>query len=92
MTDLANRNVDILDGTGSVAFRADVGIDAGRIETIGDVPRASQEIDGQGARNGIDSVHPSRGSELRSLRKLKREYPNTPYLFVTERGGPKVTT
>ncbi len=23
-----------------------------------------------------------------ALRKLKREYPDTPYLFVTERGGP----
>ena len=39
-------------------------------------------------KNGVDSVHPLRGPELRALRKLKREYPDTPYLFVTERGGP----
>ncbi len=39
-------------------------------------------------KNGVDSVHPLRGPELRALRKLIREYPDTPYLFVTERGGP----
>ncbi len=38
-------------------------------------------------KNGVDSVHPIRGPELRALRKLKREYPETPYIFVTERGG-----
>jgi type 1 fimbriae regulatory protein FimE len=38
-------------------------------------------------KNGVDSVHPLRGPELRALRKLKREYPDTPYLCVTERGG-----
>lgn len=39
-------------------------------------------------KNGIDSVHPLRGPELRALRKLKREYPDTEYIFITERGGP----
>jgi type 1 fimbriae regulatory protein FimE len=39
-------------------------------------------------KNGIDSVHPIRGPELRALRQLKRESPDSPYLFVTERGGP----
>ncbi len=39
-------------------------------------------------KSGVDSVHPLRGPELRALRKLNREYPDTPYLFVTERGGP----
>ena len=39
-------------------------------------------------KNGIDSVHPLRGPELRALRKLQREYPNNPYIFITERGGP----
>ena len=39
-------------------------------------------------KNGIDSVHPVRGPELRALRRLKKDYPNTPYVFVTERGGP----
>jgi type 1 fimbriae regulatory protein FimB/type 1 fimbriae regulatory protein FimE len=39
-------------------------------------------------KNGVDSTHPIRGPELRALRRLKRDYPDTPYLFVTERGGP----
>ena len=39
-------------------------------------------------KNGIDSVHPLRGPELRALRKLLREYPGSAYLFITERGGP----
>jgi len=28
------------------------------------------------------------GDELRALRKLRREHPDGPFLFVTERGGP----
>ncbi len=39
-------------------------------------------------KNGVDSVHPLRGPELRALRKQLRDYPDTPYIFVTERGGP----
>jgi type 1 fimbriae regulatory protein FimE len=39
-------------------------------------------------KNGSPSVHPVRGPELRALRRLRRDYPATPYLFVTERGGP----
>lgn len=39
-------------------------------------------------KNGVDSVHPIRGPEIRALRQLKKEYPDSPYLFVTERGGP----
>lgn len=39
-------------------------------------------------KSGLDSVHPLRAPELRALRKLKREYPDSPYLFVGERGGP----
>ena len=39
-------------------------------------------------KNGIDSVHPIRGPELRALRKLERESETSPYLFITERGGP----
>jgi len=38
-------------------------------------------------KNGLASTHPIRGPELRSLRELKREYPNSPYLFVSELGG-----
>ena len=39
-------------------------------------------------KNGIASTHPIRGPELRALRELRRQYPDSPYVFVTERGGP----
>jgi len=39
-------------------------------------------------KNGTPSTHPIRGPEIRALRRLKREYSDTPYLFVTERRGP----
>jgi integrase len=39
-------------------------------------------------RKGVASTHPLRGPELRALRQLHREWPNGPYLFVSERGGP----
>ena len=39
-------------------------------------------------KNGIGSTHPIRGPELRALRELRRQYPDSPYLFVSELGGP----
>ena len=42
-------------------------------------------------KNGVASTHPLRGPEIRALRRLKRDYPDTPYLFVTERKGPLTT-
>jgi type 1 fimbriae regulatory protein FimB/type 1 fimbriae regulatory protein FimE len=39
-------------------------------------------------KNGTPSVHPLRGPEIRALRKLFREYPDSPYVFSTERKGP----
>ena len=39
-------------------------------------------------KNGIASVHPIRGDEMRALRKLRRDYPREAYVFVSERGGP----
>ncbi|MDA0672132.1 MAG: tyrosine-type recombinase/integrase [Cyanobacteria bacterium] len=42
----------------------------------------------QRRKRGNPATHPLRGPELRSLRQLRRDYPETPYLFVTERGGP----
>ena len=39
-------------------------------------------------KNGVPSTHPIRGPELRALRQLRRDWPDTPYLFVSERGGP----
>ncbi len=41
-------------------------------------------------KNGINSVHPLYGPEIRALRKLKGEYPETQYVFVSERGGPMI--
>ena len=40
------------------------------------------------SKNGTPSTHPLRGPEIRALRRLQRDYPDTPYLFVTERKGP----
>ena len=42
-------------------------------------------------KNGVESVQPLRGPELRALRKLQREY-SSAYLFVTERKGPLTTS
>jgi type 1 fimbriae regulatory protein FimB/type 1 fimbriae regulatory protein FimE len=39
-------------------------------------------------KNGVPSTHPLRGPELRLLRQLHRDYPEGPYLFASERGGP----
>ncbi len=39
-------------------------------------------------KNGIAATHPIRGPELRALRELKRAYPASPYVFVSELGGP----
>ena len=39
-------------------------------------------------KNGVDCSHPLRGPEIRALRQLLRDYPETPYVFVTERKGP----
>jgi type 1 fimbriae regulatory protein FimB/type 1 fimbriae regulatory protein FimE len=39
-------------------------------------------------KNGVDCSHPLRGPEIRALRQLQRDYPETPYVFVTERKGP----
>ena len=38
-------------------------------------------------KNGVSSTHPLRGVELRALRQLQRKYPDTNYLFVSERGA-----
>jgi len=38
-------------------------------------------------KNGVSSTHPLRGVELRALRQLQKEYPDSNYLFVSERGA-----
>jgi len=39
-------------------------------------------------KNGLPSTHPLRGTELRLLRQIKRGYPDSPYVFVSERNAP----
>jgi type 1 fimbriae regulatory protein FimB/type 1 fimbriae regulatory protein FimE len=40
-------------------------------------------------KNGVPSTHPLRGPEIRALRRLRRDYPDSAsYVFKTERGGP----
>ncbi len=39
-------------------------------------------------KNGKSSTHPMEGDEIRALRRLRREYQDGPFIFVTERGGP----
>jgi type 1 fimbriae regulatory protein FimB/type 1 fimbriae regulatory protein FimE len=39
-------------------------------------------------KNGITSTHPLFGPELRALRIVKRDYPGSEYVFMTERKSP----
>ena len=39
-------------------------------------------------KQGNASVHPLRGPELRALRRLQRDYPTLPYVFISERRAP----
>jgi type 1 fimbriae regulatory protein FimB/type 1 fimbriae regulatory protein FimE len=38
-------------------------------------------------KRGTPRVHPIQGDELRALRRLQREQPAGPYVFLSERGG-----
>lgn len=42
-------------------------------------------------KNGLSSTHPMRGIELRALRQLKRDYEESPYVFISQRGTPLAT-
>jgi type 1 fimbriae regulatory protein FimB/type 1 fimbriae regulatory protein FimE len=42
-------------------------------------------------KNGTPSTHPLLGDELRALRRLQRESPSSPFVFVSERGTPFTT-
>jgi integrase len=39
-------------------------------------------------KKGKPSVHPLRGDEVRALRELRRQFPDSAFVFATERGGP----
>ena len=43
------------------------------------------------AKNGTPSTHPLTGREMRALRRLQREAPISPFMFVSERGAPFTT-
>lgn len=42
-------------------------------------------------KNGLSTQHPLFGPELRALRQLKRDYPDTDYVFISERKAPLTT-
>jgi site-specific recombinase XerD len=42
-------------------------------------------------KRGTPSVHPIQGDELRALRKLERGAPQSPFVFVSDRGAPFTT-
>jgi type 1 fimbriae regulatory protein FimE len=39
-------------------------------------------------KGGVTSSHPISGIEIRALRRLKRDYDKSPFIFTTERKGP----
>ena len=39
-------------------------------------------------KNGKPATHYLEGDEMRALRRLRRDYSDGPFMFVTERGGP----
>ena len=45
----------------------------------------------QRVKNGMPSVHPMGGNEIRDLRRLKREQPEGRHVFLTERAAPMTT-
>ena len=42
-------------------------------------------------KNGDSGIHPLSGDEIRELRKLYREYPDSDFVFSTERKAPMTT-
>ena len=39
-------------------------------------------------KNGKPATHPLRGDEIRALRELRQQFPDSAFAFATERGGP----
>jgi Phage integrase family len=44
------------------------------------------------AKNGKPSVHPLRGDEIRALREIRRQFPESGYVFATGGAGPSPRT
>jgi integrase len=51
-----------------------------------DFPAANLHV--RRVKNGTPSTHPLSGREMRALRRLQRESVASPFVFVSERGGP----
>jgi site-specific recombinase XerD len=45
-------------------------------------------LDVRRRKNGLNNTHPLRGPEIRALRRLRREWPATEYVFLSERNAP----
>src|SRR3989440_10176635 len=45
-------------------------------------------LDVHRVKHGHHAKHPLRGPQLRLLRELQRTYPDSPYVFVSERQAP----
>ena len=43
-------------------------------------------------KNGNPATHYLEGDEMRALRRVRRQYPDGPFVFSTERGGPECGT
>jgi integrase len=50
-----------------------------------DLPRGTLHVNRK--KSGDAATHPMSGRELRTLRQLKRTYPESPFLFVTVANG-----
>ena len=50
--------------------------------------RRSASLHVRRVKNGKPSVHPLRGDEIRALRELRRQFPDSGFVFATGRGGP----
>jgi integrase len=53
-----------------------------------DIDLTSGRLHVRRAKSGDASVHPISARESRALRKLLREAPKSPYVFISERGAP----
>ena len=48
---------------------------------------ASASLHVRRVKNGKPSVHPLRGDEIKALRELRRQFPDSGFVFATERGA-----
>jgi integrase len=74
-----------------IAFRH--GLRAAELVTLrwDNVDLAHGKLHVNRVKSGSPSVHPISGTESRALRRLKRESPPSPFVFVSERGVPFAT-